>query len=265
MQAGVNLFDPGSLSGAVRMIRDAENLIGDGHETYNAWKARINATIERGSRVLVGVFPDGANARAASRYGGNYVGDLNTPEPPSPGVYTAESVVHSAFGTKIKILFLPRGHNWRTGEPFSRRVAYYLRPEDANVLAYDQVDAETLRYFIDDRISRSQYRTMIPVLLDQLEELTKEREYERQFVNAMAIRVGDPTSIRETKAMIWDAIEWWKNKTICVRPIRQDDAKAWRMIERRVIRQRGKHPADAGDRELWKRYESTAKSNIHAG
>lgn len=237
MPAGVNLFDPESLFGSIRMIRDAENLVSDGHESYQAWRKRINSTLKRGSRVLISRPPNLSEASSAERYGGNYASYLSTPYPPLPGVYTVEDVVGGVFGEKLKILYLPDRPSWSTGKPYTRRIAYYLRRSDKNVLAYDLVDAETVRYFINDRVSRSQYRHMIPVLMDILDELEAEYEYERQFVKAMAIRVGDPTRFRQTQAVIWEAVEWWKNKVIRVRPIHQDDVKAWRMIERRVIKQ----------------------------
>jgi len=36
---------------------------------------------------------------------------------------------------------------------------------------------------------------------------------------------------------IWKAVDWWKHKVIWKRPIRQDDAKAWRMIKGRINRE----------------------------
>ena len=69
---------------------------------------------------------------------------------------------------------------------------------------------------------------MLPILYKLKKERIKEIKQEKEFVKAMA----DRNEVAEEK--VWKAVEWWKNKVIWKRPIREDDAKAWRMIQGRI-------------------------------
>jgi len=51
---------------------------------------------------------------------------------------------------------------------------------------------------------------------------------EEKFVNLLVKELACTTSI------IWEAVEWWKNKVEFKRPLDQDDQKAWRMIKQRA-------------------------------
>ena len=65
---------------------------------------------------------------------------------------------------------------------------------------------------------------------DKVTATVLELENEKGFVEGMSRRLN------VDKKIVWEAIDWWKNKVIWKRPLTKDDAKAWRMIEKRIIK-----------------------------
>ena len=62
-----------------------------------------------------------------------------------------------------------------------------------------------------------------------------ESTYEEAFIDLMLNHLHrEEPCCGITRQDIREAIAWWKEKVIFTRPLRSDDAKAWRMILRRV-------------------------------
>jgi hypothetical protein len=55
---------------------------------------------------------------------------------------------------------------------------------------------------------------------------------EDAFKNAMINFFKKEHNIELTDDLICEAIKWWKLKVIFKRPLKQDDEKSWRMIEK---------------------------------
>ena len=103
-----------------------------------------------------------------------------------------------------------------------------LYPGDEFVLNYDRLSLDDIEYYINSRIDRENYLSMLPILRGIRHERLKEMEWERGFVENLSLRM----KIKENA--VWKAIEWWKNKVIWKRPIMKDDAKALRMITQKL-------------------------------
>lgn len=72
---------------------------------------------------------------------------------------------------------------------------------------------------------------MIPLLLKARKFKEEEKRDEDAFVELMWKDFG----YLDIKVAIREAISWWKNKVIYTRPLRSDDAKAWRMIKQKAV------------------------------
>jgi len=121
---------------------------------------------------------------------------------------------------------------WGTWDPHPRRnrLGFVVYQDDWQVLHYDAADMESVEYYLDSRLERGQYLKLMPVLEEIRRRRLEEIELEKGFVKLVAGRLDC------SDEMVWDAIHWWKMEIVPVwkRPITKDDAKALRMIERRI-------------------------------
>ncbi len=96
---------------------------------------------------------------------------------------------------------------------------------------------EDVNFYLTNRIDRRHYLSMMPLLWQVKVEKEKEREQEKDFVTLvigeMIKLYGDRVSTSDVlkRKHVWEAIEWWKAKKVkWKRPIKQDEAKALRMV-----------------------------------
>ena len=217
--------------GRVRLIRDAENLITDGHISYNEWKDQLNQKIQRGTRIhLLGLpFRSGTDGGYHSRFYDN-VWRRYYPDVPTSGIYTVEKMIDISFhkGKVPVILYKPSDNVYVGYESHERkkRIAFYLYLDE--VINYDDFDLENVDYFLRSRLERPNYRRILPTLLHLRAERMKELDQEKGFVKLLSQKHNIPES------RLWTLVDWWKKKVINKRPISLDDSKAWRMIVRKA-------------------------------
>ena len=77
---------------------------------------------------------------------------------------------------------------------------------------------------------------MIPTLKHMLDFKRKEQRDEKAFKELMTATILRETGKTVTDEELDEAIAWWKEKVIYTRPLRSDDAKAFRMIRQRLTR-----------------------------
>lgn len=240
----INLFDLDSYEGLIQMIRDDEPSLTSGRVSYKDWKNALNSQIQRGSRVYIAPFKS-SHIDIRNRFLIYFAGEYSAPPPPPPGVYTVEEVGNwrlrkdtgDTEPREYRILYNPGDEvygSWGDYDPHERkkRLSFLLRFYDDFVLNYDGLGIDEIDYHISNRRARRAYLEMLPVLHGIRRALIEERAYEQEFARFLHEKEGYPVdAIRE-------AIEWWKNKVIWKRPIGKDDSKAWRMIKRRLNKQR---------------------------
>jgi hypothetical protein len=220
----IDFFSPDTYApgGMLNMIRDDELVLSDGRLRFTKWQEGINDKITRGSRVYLAPFREYS---PKNEYG-RFVGYRNWyPSPPAPGLYTVEEVILRDKPYKYKkyrILFEPDVYG-RT-----RRMSFLLHSGDGNILNYDLLELKDIEYYIENRMDRVNFLDMLPVLIGLKKTRLQEIEDEKKFVTLISNKYGF-----KEKA-VWKAINWWKYKVIWKRPIRKDDAKAWRMISKKL-------------------------------
>lgn len=232
---GLNFFEQEWVErGRVFWLRDAEgNSLTDSTDTppFREWKKSEFAKVKRGDRIILSHIPwergDGRCHSQSYRFDGNYYHSV--PELPNGGIYTVEEVSEKRYlmGRAFRIMYLPeRNVDWSIA---TRRVSIWVCGSDP-ILPYDNLTVTLLETFARRRMERRNYRNILPLVYRSLMELREELAHEQVFVTELAGRIG------VDRAIVEDAVVWWKTKVIKKRPISKDDAKAWRMIEKRSKR-----------------------------
>lgn len=249
----VSLFNPDSFErGDITLIRDAEDInLPDGRMSFKQWREEANAGIKVGSRVVI------TDARKykyranrwrerresdawAWRFGGNYY--HWTPDVPDDGVYVvteAKLMTPYYYSNEVmcyRIMYMPsdrmdnykRELRWGDNPSEPRRQGFWLRADDEFMLNYEAFNMEDIEYYVNNRIYRRNYLSVIPQLFNLRDMRLAEIEEEKQLVTNFALRYD----VDEND--VWEALEWWKTKNKLQRPMREDESKAWRMIRRHL-------------------------------
>lgn len=229
----INLFEPQNEGSPLRLISDGEPSLTDGRPTFAEWRRAINGQVEVGDRfylTIIDISRYDEARRSTDRFSREYT---DPPRFPEPGVYNIERVVKDQrHGYKyLEFLYLPNDDIWRYPNGYekrTRRESFKLYYHDWFWIGYANVTLEDVDYYINLRTERHNYLKIIPLLKRIRDELRTEQAYESAMITALTARLG------VTEDHVKRGIDWWKNKARQKRPIKQDDAKAWRMIERHI-------------------------------
>ncbi len=228
----------------VRLIRDDEDTLGTSLPSWDSFRDAKNALLRHGNRVIYinkGYFRDGYKSRKIYSSGDFrrwYAHEASEPEPPATGLY---HIRKESGDAAFWFSYLPGGTVWPRNlweDEHERRRHEGWTPIMSYILNYDAVTADELQAYLDDRTRREQFRDMMPTVKRALLEKRKEEADEAAFRELLAadIMKGLPPSYSVAVAThITNAIAWWKGKVTFTRPLRSDDAKAWRMIRARVM------------------------------
>jgi hypothetical protein len=242
-----SLFKPATYPGCFNLLRDDEMTLDDGHLPWDAWREMINSKIEVGSRIVF--LRPGFNYSgyiSAKNYSDRfliYSPHDNYPDLPDPGVYQIEkkedrpeSLMHSAR-TVFHIKYAPGdeviyGKNWEYDpHPRKNKVTFLVMASDAFVLNYDQMEIADIEYYLGNRRDRKHYLSYALILWQLRDQLLAEQAKEADFVKLVAGRLD----VDESK--VWPAVDWFKFKNKWKRRVDSDDAKALRMIEKKIKRE----------------------------
>ena len=250
----VALFDPiAQEKGYVRLIYDDEVSFPSHRQLFKHWHQATNQKIRPGSRIVVAWNSrDRYQARdSTDRFDARYGSKHRTPDLPGNGLYSVERLTSTSCYGWIKpineeirgqerqyeflaIRYNPKDqigwqeHSW---EPRLRknRVSFKIQHDDNFIINYDQLDLDTIEFYIQDRINRRDYLDMMPILYELKKVLIREEEREAEFIKMLQGEfVGmEPCVIKEQ-------ITWWKDKNEIKRPITKEEDKAYRMIKRKL-------------------------------
>jgi hypothetical protein len=225
----------------VRFIYDAEPALSDGRLLWRDFHKEANSTIQRGSRVvLAGRKIVNEHVDTKSRLYTYYAHDFSVPSAPDEGLYEVDSKQHSTWRNKepyesFFIRYNPGdtiySRSWSAGyvEPHERknRVSFEIFRTDSFVVNFDAIDIADIDYYFQSRADRPNYLHLMPTLRSIRKAKLAEIESEKHFI---AMLVGEGFAQTDVE----EAVNWWKMKTIFKRPIAKDDAKAYRMIKKKL-------------------------------
>ena len=234
----ISIFKDGG-EGFIRFLYDAEDLLPDGRLRFKEWQKQINAAIERGSRIIVSGAPRYKDQYpTGERFVRYYSNEYRAPRPPFDGLYNVyesdEGGGRSGKGKRLYILYNPKDevYSWTYWGERKNNLSFEVRVDDDFILNYDRIELADIEFYLQNRIDRPNYLSMMPLLRELKERRLKEMFAEKEFCKAMAFQCG------VTEQKVLEAVDWWKMKVIMKRPLDKDDAKAWRMIKAKILREK---------------------------
>lgn len=229
----------------VRYVRDAENTIGTGRD-WSTFQAELNSHIRRGTRIVYCHFvcdKFGMQLNTGD-YNRTYWHDTNKPWKPLSGIYNVD------YPSTTKHYKDEKTGRWETIVTKGDRLAFFYVPdcfyarerkegwiyENVAVLNYDLLSIEVIDELMHDRTQRDTFRYWMPLLQTARKQLMEEKRDEDAFIELMKedIRREKGADAVPDDAAFREAVAWWKEKVIFTRPLRSDDAKAWRMIKKHL-------------------------------
>lgn len=236
----------------IRLIRDDENLIGTGRKTWKEFRDEKNTLIRRGTRILyvAGQCWSDSYKRRPTPCSGQFVryysNEWSMPSFPGTGLYSAdeiEVVHHYDHGQPVMAKHPRLVFKYLPGDDVFDRTVYEYRQRKQRVsweydpryvLNYDAVSIEELQGYLEDRTLRTEFASMIPILVEMRRHKVAEQKDEEAFKTLLSDTILRQTGKAVPEKTIEEAVAWWKGKVIFTRALRSDDRGAWGMIMKRI-------------------------------
>jgi hypothetical protein len=126
--------------------------------------------------------------------------------------------------------WLYKGWTDNSGHTRKNRIGYWAKPEE--LINVDKVTVEEIRYYLNNRMYRQDYLEVIGFL--KRVYMFKKREYneETPFIKLVMGKTGcdDEKKVRDT-------LTWWKIRNKWKRWLKTDNAKAYRMICKKILKE----------------------------
>lgn len=166
----VNLLSPNQDLSVVRLLRDAENLLGVQRPPYRQWLIDLNKTLDVGKRIVFG--------------GIEYTGRSESRLSPATASWPDRLKVYTIISNyPFRFRYERTGeNNWRTGQPIKKSASFKVYADDATIINFDDVQIEDIEFYLSDRCNRHEYLTSFPLLRFALQLKRAEIESEKPFV-----------------------------------------------------------------------------------
>lgn len=232
----INLCDPRHCEEWLNLIYTSEKVITDGRPLFRQWQGTVNDKLEVGHRII-GIFDYESRVR-----GGKYETCRIYPE---RAAYPASNVLHVIEDRESeKYIFryhrkgdtVYRRDTWLSGkERFGDsevRARCWVEKGDNFFLNFDEVTIEEMEYYINHRLSRVSYKSMVPLLDAAIklkkEEIEEEKPFRLLLIGQIMARYSVSNEAAEEK--VDTLIKWWKFKNRNHRALLSEDTKALSMI-----------------------------------
>ena len=235
----INIGDPRSAEEFIWFVHDHELLITDGKPEFFEWLKGVNDKIEVGCRIL-------GNFRGAGLHGDQHSESQIYPR--SAGL-PDDNVLHTITKADSKAITFTYdrpgdyvkgrwkkvgryGKTWVSGHDTTAKASCWLYRGDSFYIHYDGASIEDVRYYLNDRRHRKEYRTMIPLMETILAQKEIEVASEKDFRMLLTGQIMSEHGVSEdtAKESLDTLIHWWKFKTRVHRALTSDDKKAINMI-----------------------------------
>jgi len=234
LRAHVNLASGKFKHDDITFIRDAESefMLSDGRPCWDDFLTANRKCIKVGTRVVL----------TKGHYWGNKddnwrISSSRASFPEDGKLYQIEeehdekdnSVYHN--GWRFLIRYLPDEEVWDWMNSHKRKNKVSCRLYKDEVLNYDDITLEQIDYYFKLRLERPNYLNILPVLYYVRRLKLAERKLEDEFVKLIQGQLQwEESQIDKIKA----CIEWWKLKNKWKRALTKDEAKAVRMILKKL-------------------------------
>ena len=220
---GINLLFAHAFQDCVKLIHDADEskLLVTGKETFKQYQDRVNKRLDVGHRVVISSLRE---ANRADREERRYYPTWRHGEPDDKQLYILQK---GREGYEWTIKFENKDRNT------TKLSSLGLNPEDRFILAYDLVSSEDMLYFLNDRLSRSEYLDLIPFIKKVCRWRIEEEEKEKPFLLMLTGYLSGFMKGKERSEVLAEAkdlIQNWKFKNKHFRYIQQNESKALNQI-----------------------------------
>lgn len=225
------------LDGVV-LVRDGEqeHWIGDGHKPWYAYCKDNASTIDVGSRVVLRRHIHVSGEHHGSRCEWRVSPFRTWISPSMREIHTIEEKFdkkESYHGTTWVIRYSPKDEKWDrySGDMVERKRRVPCQLYSDEVLNFDAITLADVDWYQKNRHERRNYLDMLPVLHWIKKIKQEEWRVETGFVKLVLAKLGWE-EVREPE--VRSAIHWWKLKNKWKRNLLTDDAKAVRMIVKKL-------------------------------
>lgn len=231
----LQIFQEETWDGQIRFIRDDELKLPTGRKSFRNWRSDLYDQIKIGSRVLY--LDDYYWYKNQTEWMQDRVGYMRRfSQRPSTGIYSVVAGCEELGKENLRFIYMPsetvETYDYYHGyQKHDRKRGLGFAFDNEYVFNYDMISLDDIEFYINSRVDRHNYLKMLPVLRRMKKERLKEIEYEKQLVKLISDTDG------YSQKDIWETIEWWKYKNKWKRPIDKDDAKALRMINKRLAKE----------------------------
>lgn len=236
---GINLIKGVFTENEILLIRDAErkHWLTDGKPGWRKFLNKNRDTIEVGSRIVFTYIGRQYVSRGKDEQW--RTSPFRAPFPTMGAIYVVEGNINPEW-QYIKHDFVVR-YKPRDDVSYLDRNGNYVYHERKNHVPYrcyrnemlnvDNITLEECEYYIKNRYERVNYLDILPVLFAVRKVKQGEEKLENEFIRFVLGQLGwSEEKISEVK----EVITWWKLKNKYKRGLMKDDAKALRMIVKKL-------------------------------
>jgi hypothetical protein len=206
------LTDAHYSEGFVQIIADEENVLGVGRPSFSQWQQDAIAGLKVGHRVI-GYFPRGGKDDDFITPAG-----ASAPKSLVPHTITREDRSSFYFTYERTDDVYRRVNSWEEPDigQSKTRATYQIDKDtyggQASYLPVDGINADDLRFYLQSRADRHNYRTLFPSIQATIEFLALEKELEAPFVALIAAELVKRGLGEEAAADVYAAelVAWWK-------------------------------------------------------
>lgn len=237
LQGKVNLLS-GKIGSYIDLVRDAEReyWLNSNMPTWSDYVTKNRETITKGTRIIVS---------STERFYGR--ADSWRTSPFKPDSFPTMKEIHiveeirdskkreTYWSWAFLIRYNPKDTIWRRNyweENTIRKHRVPFRLYASEVLNFDKLTSKDIEYYEQNRLERENYLHILPILSWAKSIKKEEEEIETEFAKLVAS--GLHIDFEEYKDRIKEVIVWWKLKNKWKRALGKDEAKALRMVSRRV-------------------------------
>ena len=225
---------------------DHSHLLTDGRLPVMDWIRETNKGLKEGSRILL------IDEYATGDFLRYYSSEYTTPSKPGLGIYTVKknpqyrpddkSTWYDPYKRPFIISYLPNSEAYSWSDGWTERknkVSITLKEDNCSWLLYDSLDIETLDYYLNSRLYRSQYFSYVKLLKTAKLLIAREEADENNFAymltGEMMAQDLEPKDGYTHKQIAQIAIDTIKNRLKWKRPITSKEKETYTLIRRTLF------------------------------
>lgn len=225
----VNLLDQSQDPSLVRLIRDAENLLGSGKCDYREWLRGLNQNLEVGKRIVFGGTEHQRYQHESRKEGYSRTHPKFVNWPDQNQVYTVSGL--SKDDGDFTFGYPTKSAKWGREDKPIKGVFHFYRSDDF-ILNFDDALESDIVFYMSDRCNRHHYLSSFPLLQAALDLKAKEATTEAPFVDLLVREACSKFKVAEaqTTILIRTIIRWWKQKNRITRSLSASENLAYKQI-----------------------------------